>query len=100
MSRLERKCFIGSAAFHGLLLVIFIFGSAFIGSHQEKPMTAITIIDLNGKMTDQKIATGGSPNGNPNPPPPAKIEQPPPQPPPQPVKPEPVKPEPVKPEPV
>jgi TonB family protein len=97
MSRLEKKCFIGSAAFHGLLLVIFVFGSAFIGSHQEKTMQAITIIDLGGKMTDQRISTGGSPNGNPTPPPPAKIEQPPPQPPPP--KPEPPKVEPKKVEP-
>jgi len=58
MSRLERKCVIGSAAFHGLLLVIFIFGSAFIGPKPEKSMQAITIIDLGGKMTDQKNFNG------------------------------------------
>ncbi len=99
MSRLERKCIIGSAAFHGLLLVIFLFGSAFLSSKPEKPMPVITIIDYNGKLTDQPLTGGGSPQGNPTPPPPAPANPTPPPPPPpvEPPKVEPVKPQPVKP---
>ncbi len=83
MTRLERKCFIGSAAFHGLLLVVFLFGSAFLGPKPLKIPPPITIVDINGKVTDQKISTGGSQQGNPNPPPPAPVipTPPPPQPP-------------------
>src|SRR5258705_12441720 len=80
MSRLERKCFIGSAAFHGLLLGVFVFGAAFLPSKpQEKFPPVITII--NAKMTDRLVASGGNPNGNPNPPPPKPIEPPKPPPP-------------------
>jgi TonB family protein len=75
MSRLERKCFIGSAAFHGLLLGAFVFGAAFLPSKpQEKFPPVITI--FNAKMTDRLVASGGNPNGNPNPPPPKPIEPP------------------------
>jgi TonB family protein len=80
MSRLEKKCFIGSAAFHGLLLGAFVFGAAFLPSKPpEKFPPVITIIDA--KMTDRLVASGGNPNGNPNPPPPKPIEPPKPLPP-------------------
>ena len=107
MTRLERKCFIGSAALHGLLLVTFLFGSAFFTS-KPKPMRVIEVVDLSGKVTDRMISTGGSPQGSPTPPPPApmapppqpveppKVETPPVKPPPQ-VKKEVVKPKPVEP---
>jgi protein TonB len=94
MNRFEKKCFIGSAALHGLLLVVFLFGAAFLPSKKpEKMPPVITFYDAT--MTDRLIASGGNPNGNPEPPAPArqpvKVEAPQPQPP-QPPKPEPVKP--------
>lgn len=86
MSRFEKKCFIGSASFHGLLLVVFVFGAAFLPSKSnDKLPPVITIIDA--KVTDRLVASGGNPNGNPNPPPPKPIEQPQPAPLPPPVDP-------------
>jgi colicin import membrane protein len=86
MSRFEKKCFIGSATFHGLLLVVFLFGSAFFNS---PPKDMGPVIDF---------FPGGAPaSGEPPPapaPPAPQIEQP------QPTKVEPVKevePEPPKP---
>jgi TonB family protein len=95
MSRFEKKCFIGSAALHGLLLVVFLFGSAFIGSKAPKELPpVITVFD--SKVTDKLIASGGKPDAAP--PAPQKIEQPAPQPPPPPPEPKPEKAE-VKPKP-
>jgi TonB family protein len=101
MTRLEKKCFVGSAALHGLLLIVFLFGSAFLSSKQKT--VSIPIIQLHNAIpTDKLISTGGSPKGAQNPAPPAPLPEPPkPLPPaPEPPKPEPAKPEPVKPEPV
>jgi TonB family protein len=74
MSRLEKKCFIGSAAFHGLLLGAFVFGAAFLPSKPQEKFPPVITIDA--RMTDRLVASGGNPNGNPNPPPPKQIEQP------------------------
>lgn len=100
MTRLEKKCFVGSAALHGLLLVVFLFGSAFFSSKQKT--VSLQVIQLQGAIpTDKLISTGGSPTGAQNPAPPAPMPEPPkPLPPqPEPPKPELVKPEPPKPEP-
>jgi TonB family protein len=95
MSRFEKKCFVGSASFHGLLLVIFIFGSAFLVS---KPKLDIgPVITMLAIPTDKPFNTGGNPNGNPAPPAPAPAPvtpptpQPQPQPTPQPPEQQPVK---------
>jgi len=90
MSRFEKKCVVGSAALHGLLLVTFLFGAAFLPSKKpEKSPPVITIFDA--KVTDQMVASGGNPNGNPEPPAPApqpeKVQPPPPEPPKPEVKP-------------
>ena len=54
---------------HALLLVIFLFASAFSAS---KTMTLPPVITLVGATaTDRLVATGGNPNGNPAPPAPA-----------------------------
>src|SRR6185503_5322662 len=92
MSRFEKKCFVGSAAFHGLLLVTFLFSSAFLTSKpHNSAASVITILPLDTKAF-------GKADGNPDPPAPAAQppapEQPKPEPP-QPVQPEP-KPEAVK----
>jgi TonB family protein len=71
MSRLEKKCLLGSAALHGLLVVIFLFGSAFFTpSARKDSVVPIEIITFN----PTKFTDGPSRGGNPNlaPPPPAK----------------------------
>lgn len=86
MNRLEKKCIIGSAALHGLLLVVLLFASAFLDS--DKHMILPPVVTLhNVTLTDRPIASGGNPNANPPPAaPPKAAEPPPPQPPPPPVK--------------
>lgn len=88
MSRLEKKCFVGSASFHGLLLMIFIFGSVFLAS---KPKLDIgPVITMLAIPTDRPFNTGGNPNGNPTPPAPAPAPVTPPAPQSQPTPPPPV----------
>jgi colicin import membrane protein len=68
MNRFEKKCFIGSAGFHGLLLVVFVFGSAFMAKDTLlKDMGPVVTID-NVKVTDGPNTGGGNPNANPAPP--------------------------------
>ena len=93
MNRFEKKCFIGSATFHGLLLVVFLFGAAF--SSQNPPADAGPVITMVPNL-------GAAPSGNgaPAPAQPPKPAPPEPEPEPPKPKPEPVKqpdPEPVKP---
>jgi TonB family protein len=92
MNRLEKKCFIGSAMFHGFLLIIVLFGSAFLSSKKYEDIGPVVEIK-NAIPTDKPFNTGGNPNGNPTPPPPQPQPQPPPPKPVDPVKPPP---EPVK----
>jgi colicin import membrane protein len=94
MSRFEKKCFIGSAAFHGLLLVVFLFGSAFFNSDKLINVGPVVNI-LNARTTDEAKNTGGNPNATPTPPQ-ARPQPPETKPEPPPPKAEPVKPEPVK----
>lgn len=100
MSRFEKKCFIGSASLHGMLLICFVFGSAFLGS--KETVVLPPVVTLMAAPTDKAISSGGNPNGGGVPAPTPKVETPPAPtpnpPPPEPVKPEPVKPEPVKPQ--
>ncbi len=95
MSRFEKKCFVGSAAFHGLLLVTFLFSSAFFTSKpKNSTFSVITILPPDTKAF-------GKADGNPDPPAPAPQRRPPePKPePPKPIEPE-IKPEPIKHDPV
>ncbi len=88
MNRFEKKCFIGSAAFHGLLLVVFFFGSAFLSSKPPTDMGPVAEF-----VNPGAAATGGGP------PPPVQPQPAPPAKPPEPVKeiePEPSKPREVK----
>lgn len=95
MNRFEKKCFIGSATFHGVLLAVIFLGAAFSSNKVPSDMgPTITMIPN----------PGAAPSGNGVPPPaqpakPAPPEPEPPQPKPEPVKqpdPEPVKPKVVK----
>ena len=38
MNRLQKKCFLASATLHGLLVLVILFGAAFLGPPKEKPM--------------------------------------------------------------
>ena len=85
MSRLQRKCLAASTITHGLVLVMFFIGSAFI---PHKPPTieapAFEMIPLDAIVIEENFVGGG---GNPN----ARLPEPEPQPP-QPVpNPEPVR---------
>jgi colicin import membrane protein len=96
MTRFEKKCFVGSAALHALLAIVFLFGSAFFSSKKRTP--SLHVITLAAIPTDKMISTGGSPKGAQNPAPAAALPPPPVEPPKiDPPKPEPAKPE-VKPE--
>ncbi len=98
MSRLEKKCFIGSAALHGLLLVVFFCGSAFFNSsHKAPPMPPV--ITIMAMPTDKALSTGGSRQGTPTPPAPAPAPEPVTPPAPTPPAPTPEPPRPVKPQP-
>lgn len=93
MNRFEKKCFIGSASFHGVLLAVIFIGAAF--SSQNPPSDAGPVITMVPNL-------GAAPSGNGAPPPsqPAKPAPPQPEPEPPQPKPEPIKkpePEPVKP---
>jgi TonB family protein len=77
MSRFEKKCFIGSAGLHGLLLICFVFGSAFFVS--KKTMTLPPVVEFKSIATDKAVSTGGNPNGGgvPTPQPPTPTPPPP-----------------------
>jgi TonB family protein len=93
MNRLERKCLLGSAALHGLLVVILLVGSAFLKPPPQPAPVMLEIIPENAlKFTDGR-SSGGDPNAARTPapkplpevkplPPPPKVEKPP-----EPVKP-------------
>jgi TonB family protein len=109
MDRLQKKCFVASSGFHGVLLLVVVFGAAFFTPEKPKPVETLTMVP--SKLIDDALSGGG---GNPNiPRSDAKIKgdtldpvQPQPQPvkpqvqPPKPIeKPQPKPPEPVKTEP-
>lgn len=92
MNRFEKKCFMGSAAFHGLLLVVFVFGAAFLPS--KRPDSTIGVITF---IRSSDIQNAGAPSASPAPPAPAPAPTQPDPPAAQPVQPKPVEPDPVKP---
>ncbi|HEV8541603.1 MAG TPA: TonB family protein [Verrucomicrobiae bacterium] len=63
MSRLQKKCLVGSAFAHGLLWVLVFIGSAFIPSKPKENFIPIDLIDLNATLVDEPNVVGG---GNPN----------------------------------
>ena len=102
MNRVQKKCLIASAGFHGLLVVVALFGSAFFMSKDKLDKSpTVEFITLDAKLIDGLTSGGGKLNSKPAPPAPrptpvvapptaAKIEIVPPPPAPKP-KPEPVK---------
>jgi TonB family protein len=85
MNRLQKKCFIVSVSLHGLLLGVFLFGSAFFVS-DEKPDNTRILHMISGKLVDDALSSGGNPDVQP-------VAQPPPAPPPL-VEPKPPEPKP------
>ncbi len=62
MTRLEKKCFLASAALHGLLVLAILFGAAFLGPSKEKSLpNRINVVP--SRLVDAALAGGG---GNPN----------------------------------
>lgn len=97
MSRLRAKCFVGSVALHGLLLLLLVTGSGFLVSHPEPDWESMPVLDfIPSKLVDAAIVGGGDPAGAP---PAPAAPQPRPQPAPAPVAPaipEPLPPPPAK----
>ncbi len=88
MNRTQKKCLIASAAFHGSLVLLLIFGSALMPEDRPAPANRITFFD------PSKVTDGPTQGGNPGPvaeqppapaPPPVAPPQPQPRPQPQPV---------------
>jgi len=94
MNRLEKKCLLGSAALHGLLVAVFLFGSAFFTPKPRKDSLPV-INFIPDVLVDKELFGGGDPKVDPRaqppPPPPPQQETKPPPPEPQPPKPEPPK---------
>jgi periplasmic protein TonB len=62
MDRLQKKCLVGSTLFHGFLLLLLLFGSAFFVA-RERPMNLPRINVVPSRLIDDLLAGGG---GNPN----------------------------------
>lgn len=62
LDRLQKKCLVGSTLFHGFLLLLLLFGSAFFVA-REKPMNLPRINVVPSRLIDDALAGGG---GNPN----------------------------------
>jgi TonB family protein len=59
MSRLQKKCLIASSAFHGLLVLIILFGAALMPEAKNTAVNRITFFDIS-KVTDGPTVGGGS----------------------------------------
>jgi TonB family protein len=95
MSRLQKKCLLGSVGLHLLMLTVLAVGPAFLSPNKADDSPVLEFVPM--MLTDEKISGGGTPR----PPAPQPQVQPQPQPPrpqpqPQPVRqPQPPKPEPA-----
>ena len=67
MNRLQPKCFIASAGFHLLLMVILLVGPAFLSSKSKLDNSPILDV-IPGKLIDAAFSGGGNPNAKPPPP--------------------------------
>jgi colicin import membrane protein len=59
MNRLQKKCFIASAAFHGGLFAILLFGSAMMSRQEETDLKVITLFNPD-TVSDAPTSGGGS----------------------------------------
>jgi len=58
MTRLQKKCFLASAALHGLLVLVILFGAAFLGPPKENRLNVVP-----SRIVEEALSGGG---GNPN----------------------------------
>jgi colicin import membrane protein len=80
MSRFEKKCFVGSATFHGLLLVVIFFGAAFMPKDKLSDMGPVVEFNPGGAPAPKGAAPADPPQPAPaTPPQQEKVEPPPPQ---------------------
>lgn len=63
MNRLQKKCLIASASFHGLLILLLVFGAALMPDDRAAPATRITFFNVS-RITDGPTQ-GGAPQGQP-----------------------------------
>ena len=61
MDRLQKKCFVASCGMHVLLLLVVLFGAAFLAPEKPKPVETLTMIP--SRLIDGDQSGGG---GNPN----------------------------------
>jgi outer membrane biosynthesis protein TonB len=67
MSRLEKKCFMGSASVHLVLVLVLLVGPGFITS--RNPSDALPVLEvIPANLVDAALAGGGNPNAKPPPP--------------------------------
>lgn len=83
MNRFEKKCFVGSATFHGVLLAVIFLGAAFSSNKLPSDMGPVVEVNLGGAPAPKGAAPANPPQAAP-PPQQEKVE--PPQPKPEPVK--------------
>jgi protein TonB len=76
MNRTQKKCLIASAAFHGSLVLLLIFGAALMPEDRPSPSNRITFFDPS-KVTDGPTQGGGSESAVVQPPAPVVPPQPP-----------------------
>ncbi len=90
MNRFEKKCFVGSATFHGVLLAVIFIGAAFSSNKVPSDLGPVVEFNAGGAPAPRGAAPANPPQ--PTPPQPEKVEPPPQQetvkqPDPEPVKP-------------
>src|SRR5262245_607463 len=61
MSRLEKKCFMVSTVLHGLLIAVFLFGSAFLTAKREIPRDIQPLTMVPAIVVDGLPGGGGNP---------------------------------------
>src|SRR6185295_570524 len=62
MNRFQKKCLVASTGFHGFLVLLLVFGSAFFVT-KEKPTPQLRLNKVPTHLIDEALAGGG---GNPN----------------------------------
>ncbi len=59
MNRTQKKCLIASVGVHGLLIALLFIGPAFMSDRPAKTPTFITMIPLNGVISDARTSIAG-----------------------------------------
>lgn len=77
MNRFEKKCFVGSATFHGVLLAVIFLGAAFSSNKLPPDMGPPVEVNLGGAPAPKGAAPANPPQPTPPPPQQEKVEPPP-----------------------